>query len=80
MSGFGPDRSNVCCDIGAPHSGQARSVRSGSGSVSYGPTDAGPAMRIRRLFRYAYHPPASRTRVRSGFASLRVMIISVLTN
>jgi hypothetical protein len=51
MSGFGPDRSKVCCDIGCPHSGQARSVRTGSGSVSYGPTEAGPANRMRRALR-----------------------------
>jgi len=46
MSGFGPDRSNVCCDIGEPHSGHGRPVRMGSGVVSYGPTEAGPAMRM----------------------------------
>jgi hypothetical protein len=31
ISGFGPERSNECCDIGAPHSGHARSARTGSG-------------------------------------------------
>lgn len=51
MSGLGPVRSNVCADIGAPQSGQARSVRTGSGSESYGPTDAGPAARMRRELR-----------------------------
>ncbi len=50
MSGLGPLRSNVCADIGWPHSGHDRSVRTGSGSVSNGPTDAGPARRISRLF------------------------------
>lgn len=34
MIGFGPDRSNVCADIGAPHSGHGLSVRTGSGAVS----------------------------------------------
>lgn len=51
MSGFGPERSKVCCDMGCPHSGHARSVRTGSGSCSYGPTEAGPAIRISRVFR-----------------------------
>jgi len=51
MSGFGPLRSKVCADMGAPHSGQARSVRVGSGSTSYGPTEAGPAKRISRVLR-----------------------------
>lgn len=62
MSGFGPLRSNVCWDIAWPQSGQARSARAGSGSLSYGPTDAGPASRMSRVLRYVYHPPASRTR------------------
>ncbi len=34
MSGFGPDLSNVWPDIGAPHRGHGRSVRTGSGVVS----------------------------------------------
>ena len=37
MSGFGPDRSNVCVAIALPHSGQARSARCalvGGGVVS----------------------------------------------
>lgn len=51
MRGFGPERSNVCAVMGCPHSGHARSVRTGSGSVSYGPTDAGPASRMSRLLR-----------------------------
>jgi len=34
MIGFGPERSNVWADIGAPHSGQGLSVRTGSGAVS----------------------------------------------
>lgn len=82
MSGFGPLRSKVCADIGWPHSGQARSVRTGSGSVSYGPTDAGPANLIRREFQYAYQPPAARIRSRSGgFSELFcAMMISVLKN
>ncbi len=49
MRGFGPERSKVCAEIGAPHSGHARSARSaalGGGVVSYGPTAAGPAARI----------------------------------
>ena len=46
MSGFGPERSKVCADMGDPHSGHGRSVRVGSGTVSYGPTDAGPAARM----------------------------------
>jgi hypothetical protein len=50
MSGRSPERSNVCVDIALPQSGQARSVRTGSGSVSYGPTDAGPAYLISLLF------------------------------
>jgi hypothetical protein len=62
MRGFGPDLSNVCAVIGAPHSGHARSARSatdGGGVVSYGPTAAGPAMRMSFAFSQAYHPPAS---------------------
>lgn len=46
MSGLGPLRSKVCSDMGLPHSGHGRTVLSGTGVVSYGPTDAGPASRI----------------------------------
>lgn len=53
MRGFGPERSKVCDDIGAPQSGQGRSVRSGSGVVSYGPTAAGPAALISRSLTHA---------------------------
>jgi hypothetical protein len=69
MRGFGPDRSNVCAVIGAPHSGHARSARwarVGGGVVSYGPTAAGPAKRMSFAFSQAYQPPASRTRARKG--------------
>lgn len=50
MSVFGPERSISWSLIGAPHRGHARSARSaglGGGVFSYGPTDAGPANRIR---------------------------------
>ncbi|ALX67144.1 hypothetical protein AB663_002862 [Microbacterium sp. XT11] len=50
ISGFGPERSISCCLIGAPQRGQARSALSaalGGGVFSYGPTDAGPAKRMR---------------------------------
>lgn len=78
MRGFGPDRSNVCCVIGAPQSGQARSARSatvGGGVVSYGPTAAGPATRMSLVFSQAYQPPASRTRVRSGIRSSVISLV-----
>lgn len=52
MSGFGPERSKVCSDMGYPHNGHGRSTRDGSGAVSYGPTDAGPAARTSRELTY----------------------------
>jgi len=55
MRVFGPERSNVCDDIGAPHTGHGRSVRTGSGVLSYGPTEAGPASRMSREFTHEYH-------------------------
>ncbi len=82
MRGLGPERSNEWADIGAPHSGHGRSVRTGSGVVSYGPTEAGPARRMSREFTHAYQPPSSRTRVRSDGREglpLVVMFLSVLT-
>lgn len=82
MMGFGPERSKACWETGAPQSGHGRPERSGSGSVSYGPTVAGPATRTRFVFSHAYLPPASLTRSRSGRSSLffRATIISVLIN
>ena len=87
MSGFGPERSNVCAVIGAPHSGHARSARSATAageSSRTGPTAAGPARRMSFAFSQAYQPPASlATRVAQrrggiGIRIHRVMIISVL--
>ncbi|MBB2976781.1 hypothetical protein FHX49_002367 [Microbacterium endophyticum] len=84
MSGFVPVRSKVCAFIGAPHNGHGRAVRAGSGEVSYGPTEAGPAALMSEALIHEYHPPAARTLVRSDCFPdeplLSAIIISVLTN
>ncbi|KJL22692.1 hypothetical protein RN50_01371 [Microbacterium foliorum] len=52
----GPERSISWSLMGAPQSGQARSARCsalGGGVFSYGPTDAGPANRMRFVLIHA---------------------------